>query len=112
MFILTKDPILTAIRLRLQRLAMFLVLSALMGLVVFSAVLLMYFDQDWRDIWPHLRAAWMPADDILHDILLRGSAIIGVLVVIVIYLLTALWWRDTGAIHRRGTRLRDDRDRR
>lgn len=61
--------------LRLQRVVMFLVLSMLMSLSVFAAVLLAYFDLNWRDIWLHLCAAWMPADDTLHDILLRGSAI-------------------------------------
>jgi len=107
-----RDPIWMAIHLRLQRVVMFLVLSALMGLAVFSSVLLAYFDLDWHAIWPHLRAAWMPADDVLHDILLRGSALIGVLLMVVIYLVTALWWRDTGAVHRRGTRYLDERNRR
>lgn len=107
--LLTKDPILTSLHLHLQRLVMFLVLSALMSLAVFVAVLLGYFDLNWRDIWLHLRAAWMPADDTLHDILLRGSIIIGVLVTVVVYLTGALWWRDTGAVHRRGTRLLDNR---
>lgn len=109
---LTKDPIWTAMHLRLQRVVMFLVLSALMGLAVFSSVLLAYFDLDWHAIWPHLRAAWMPADDTLHDILLRGSAIIGMLLMVVMYLVAALWWSDSGSVHKRGTRYLDERDRR
>lgn len=107
--LLTKDPILTAMQLRLQRLVVLLVLSVVVGLTIFSAVITQYFDLTWRDIWLHLRSAWPPADGALHELLLWGSAIIGVLVVIVIYLLTALWWRDTGAVHRRGTRLIDNR---
>lgn len=106
---MVRDPIWTAMHLRLQRIVMFLVLSALMGLAVFAAVLLAYFDLNWRDIWLHLRAAWMPADDTLHDILLRGSALIGVLLTIVVHLVAALWWRGSGVVHKRGTRFIDDR---
>jgi hypothetical protein len=106
---MTRDPILTSLHLLVQRIVMFLFLSVLMSLVVFSAMLLAYFDLDWGDILPHLRAAWPPALNQLYDILLRCASVIGTLLAVVTYLAAALWWRDAGTVHKRGTRFIDTR---
>lgn len=107
--LLTRDPILTALHLLIQRVIMFLVLCLLMSASVFVTVLCTVFDRTWRDVWTHLRAAWPPAADDLHALLLWGSVVVGVLLTTIVYLLGALWWDDRSTVHRRGTRLIDNR---
>jgi hypothetical protein len=106
------DPILSALGVRVRRVAIFVGLTPAIGLGLWLWLLLGKFDKDWQD-WRGLleltQTAWSGAD-LVGGLFLRGCLIISVQAMLVVYLGLALWWRRSGDVHRRGTRFIDRRE--
>lgn len=105
------DPILNAIKVRFERLVLFIVLSALISLALWIWVLLGWFDFGFASAWQLTKEVYLIAEDGKSIVLiLRGCGVVGVLTTSVIFLLAALLWRKSGDVHRRGAQLIDARD--
>ena len=107
----TRDPILNALKLRFERLVLFIILSALILLALWAWVLLGYFDLNLASIWRFTKDAFLTNEqNRVAALILRGCGIVGVLTSSVMFLFAALWWKRSGDVHRRGTQLIDARD--
>lgn len=105
------DPILSAIRLRIERFILFVVLSALISIILWAWALLGWFDVEFSSIWQLTKEAYSTIEEGKSIVLiLRGCGVIGILTTSVIFLITALWWRKSGDVHRRGSQFIDARD--
>ena len=105
------DPILNAIKVRFERLVLFIVLSALISLALWTWVLLGWFDFGFASAWKLTKEAYFTVEEGRSIVLIfRACGVIGTLTSLVIFLVAALWWRKSGDVHRRGAQFIDARD--
>lgn len=106
-----RDPILNALKLRFERLILFIILSALISLALWAWLLLGWFEFELGNFWQLTKEACITSDEKKSSVLLfRGCVVIGVLSSSVAFLVAALWWRKSGDLHRRGAQFVDARD--
>lgn len=106
-----RDPILNALKLRFERLVLFIVLSALISLAIWTWVLLGWFDFRFTSAWKLTKEAYLTIEEGESIVLIfRACGVIGVLITSITFLVAALWWRKSGDVHRRGAQFIDARD--
>ena len=106
-----RDPILNALKLRFERLVLFIVLSAVISLAIWTWVLLGWFDFGFASAWQLTKEAYIATEEVKSIVLIfRACGVIGVLTSLVSFLVAALWWRKSGDVHRRGAQIIDARD--
>ncbi len=104
------DPIAQALAVRVQRALVFFLITVVLWVAVFWAVMA------WKigfsspgEVWDLWCRSWPPAENLTLELVFVGTGIIGLLLTVVVYQALALGWQQRGAVHRRGTNFIDQR---
>jgi hypothetical protein len=104
------DPIIDAFAITVRRVLLFIIFAAAISITLWCLLLAHAWGIGLRGWWPSTVAVWSGRVDFIHSFTFYHCIATGPLVMIVIYLTAAIWWRRHGEVHhRRGSRFNDDR---
>lgn len=106
---MSNDPILTAIKVALGRIALFSVCAFTISVSLWILILIVVLDRPVGQFWLYTVAAFQPS--VHTEVAVVGGlcATVGCLSVALLFLLAVVWWRRPRVLHVRGTRLIDTR---
>lgn len=104
------DPVIGSILIGIRRVVLFVVVSLVIGSSLWLTMLVRGYQATFSNLWPWTVGVWDGHGDFFATALFYGSYALGFLLVVVMFLLAALWWRGRGdTLHRRGPQIVDGR---
>ena len=104
------DPVIGSILVGTRRVVLFVVASLFIGSGLWLTTLIRGYQATFGNLWPWTVGVWDGRGDFFATALFYGCYTLGFLVVAVMFLLAALWWRGRGdTLHRRGPQIIDGR---
>jgi|GEM_PF-3806929 ABC-type phosphate transport system permease subunit len=103
---MTTDPIISQFVMALRRILIFIVLSILIALFVWSWLLKSKFGVHNKELLDWMSVAWPPEENKIAAVFLYGSLTIGILMTTIIYLWIGRWWNKRANVtQHRGARI-------
>ena len=105
-----QDPILNVIGVVINRIILFLLLGASFGTGLWLTMLIVGYQATFSELWSISKSLLQGRQPFIATAVFYGCYTLGFLVVAVMFLLAALWWRGRGdTLHRRGPQIIDGR---
>lgn len=105
---MTPDPILDGLRMLFFRSLYFVLFSLLLSVLIFWTFMSTALEIDVAVLPPSLALACVPSDLNVTAIIACLSVSVGTLVMTVIFMTAARWWRRRSELPRRGARLESE----